>query len=393
MIFRNSFQGSILVQLVSADPAAALRAVSEKGITVYDAAMDPDGLTCSFRIPRQAYEALEKLAMRRGDELKMLEKKGIFWTLKSLIHRPVLCGGMLIMFLLTMLIPSRIFFFRVEGNSQISTNEILSIAQDCGIRFGMSRRELRSEKMKNALLEAIPQLQWAGINTAGCVATITVRERYNVDSTPSEGGVSSIVASRDGVIQELTVVRGNGVCKVGQAVKAGQVLISGYTDCGLSIRATRAQGEIYASTQRELTVISPMQWIQKGEEKTSSKKFALIFGKNRINFYKGSGISPSSCVKMYSESYLTLPGGFQLPVALVTEVWTEYESAQCVVTEEDTVAMMEEYANKYLSQQMIAGQILSGLQELASQEGVAILHGKYACREMIGQVRSEEIIR
>lgn len=393
MLFGNGFQGRMMVQLTSADPAAALRVINEKGITVRDAVMERDGLTCSFSIPRQAYKPLAAIAERRGDELKILQKKGMFWTVKNLVHRPVLCGGLLLLFVLTMLIPSRVFFFRVEGNSQISAKEILSVAQNCGIQFGMSRRELRSERIKNALLEAIPQLQWAGINTSGCVATITVRERQSVDTAPQVGGVSSIVASRDGVIQELTVVRGNGVCRVGQAVKAGQVLISGYTDCGLSIRAARAEGEIYASTQRNLSVVSPTQWAQKGEEKTSVKKIALIFGKKRINFYKGSGISDSSCVKMYSESYLTLPGGFQLPVTLVTEVWTEYEYADREVAGEDTAAMLERFAQDYLSQQMVAGQILSGTQELASQEGVVILHGKYACREMIGQVRSEEIIR
>lgn len=388
-----SIKSTILVQLVSADPAAALRAVSEKGITVYDAFMEQDGLTCRFRILRRSYKPLVAITKRRGDELTVLERKGVFWTLKGLSRRPVLCWGLLLVLLFSLYIPSRVFFFRVEGNGTIPTRMILAAAEDCGIRFGISRRELRSEKMKNALLEAVPQLQWAGINTAGCVATISVRERQGVESTPHVDGVSSIVASRDGVIQEFTVVRGNGLCKVGQAVKAGQVLISGYTDCGISIRATRAEGEIFASTQRQLTAITPSQWSQREGEGTKSKKIALIFGKKRINLYKDSGISHSSCVKMYTESYLTLPGGFRLPIALVTQTYAEYEPAQCVVTEENTTAMLEEFAKEYLSQQMIAGQVLSGTQETDSQEGVLVLRGKYACREMIGQVRSEEIIR
>jgi len=386
-------RSSLLVQIVSADPAATLRAVGEKGITVFDAVIDQDGLTCRFRILRRSYALLSTIAERRGDDLTILERKGIYWSLRSLAKRPVLCVGLLLIFLLTAFIPSRVFFFRVEGNVNIPEREILTVAESCGIRLGISRRELRSEKMKNALLEAVPQLQWAGINTSGCVATITVRERKITENEQIESGVSSIVASRDGVIEELTVVRGNGVCRVGQAVKAGQVLISGYTDCGISIRATRAEGEIYASTQRQLTVSSPTQWAQRGEETAVNKKIALIFGKKRINLYKDSGISPGSCVKMYSESYLTLPGGFQLPIALVTESWVSYECADCAVSGEDTATMLDEFAKKYLSEQMVAGQILSDAQTLETREGLTILQGKYACREMIGQVRSEEIIR
>lgn len=388
-----SMKGTVFVQLVSADPSAALRTMAEQGITVFDVSIGQDEMTCRFRIQRRYYIALESIAKRRGDQLTVLGRKGIFWALKGLAERPVLCCGMLIVFLLAVYLPSRIFFFRVEGNATVDTRAILAAAEECGIQFGISRRELRSEKMKNALLEAIPQLQWAGINTAGCVATISVRERQVVDSAPEKAGVSSIVASRDGVIQELTVLRGNGVCKVGQAVKAGQVLISGYTDCGISIRATRAEGEIYASTQRQLTVAAPTQWSQRGAQTLVSKNFSLIFGKNRINLWKDSGISPSSCVKMYSESYLTLPGGFQLPIALVTETYIACDFADCAVAGEDSAAMLEDFAATYLSQQMIAGQVLSGAQEMTAGEGVVILRGKYACYEMIGQVRSEEIIR
>ena len=92
-----------------------------------------------------------------------------------MLFRPVLLAGLGILFLLAMYLPSRVLFIRVEGNMQIPDRQILAAAEECGIRFGASRREVRSEKVKNALLSSVPQLQWAGVNTAGCVATISVR--------------------------------------------------------------------------------------------------------------------------------------------------------------------------------------------------------------------------
>lgn len=38
--------------------------------------------------------------------------------------------------------------------------------------------------MKNALLSAIPELQWAGVNTYGCRAVISVRERTLPERKP-----------------------------------------------------------------------------------------------------------------------------------------------------------------------------------------------------------------
>ena len=96
-----------------------------------------------------------------------------------------------------------------------------------------------------------------GVNTSGCVATVSVRERTDPEVTEQDSAVSNIVASRDGFIVSATVTRGNFLCRVGQSVKAGQVLISGYTDCGICIQATRAEGEIYAQTSRDFAAVTP----------------------------------------------------------------------------------------------------------------------------------------
>ena len=251
---------------------------------------------------------------------------------------------------------------------------------------------MRSEKMKNALLQSLPQLQWAGINTSGCVAVISVRERQLTEEKPEAGGVASIVATRDGVITTVTATKGNALCKIGQAVKAGQTLISGYTDCGLSIQAVRAEGEIYAKTERDLTVIAPCGYEQRVESADAEKKYALIIGKKRINLYFGSGILDGSCVKMYEENYVTLPGGFQLPVALVTEVWFCNESGNAQAESADA-SWLYDAAQRYLIGDMIAGQILSSDEELSQEDGIVTLSGHYACLEMIGKLREEEIVK
>ena len=96
---------------------------------------------------------------------------------------------------------------------------------------------------------------------------------------------------------------------------------------------------------------------------------------------------------MYEENYLTLPRGFRLPVALVTEVWTESEDSPCSLTGTDVTDLLTDFARRYLSRQMVAGKILASAQSQTEQEDVCVLYGKYACSEMIGQLHSEEIIR
>ena len=388
MDFWHSLTGSVTVEVVTADPTATLTYLHSREIPLQNVSV-PDELTLQITVQRPYMNAVLSIIEKRGEKSRILAHRGLFWTLRSMLSRPVLIGGLVILILLTTLLPTRMLFFCVEGNDHIPTRQILEIASQCGIRFGSARREVRSERVKNALLRAIPDLEWVGINTSGCVATISVRERNRVDETSEHKGVSSIVAACDGIIREITVTSGSTAFKVGQAVKAGQVLISGYTDCGLSIRAERAKGEILAETNRTLSLVMPQNDAQRGNLIRQSRKYSLIIGKKRINFYQDSGNLDTSCVKMYEENYVTLPGGFQLPIAIVTEICISYD--QTAATEYDDI-VLPSYAERYLRSHMVAGQILTKEETITQEDSVICLDGNYGCLEMIGREQSEEII-
>ena len=245
--------------------------------------------------------------------------------------------------------------------------------------------------MKNALLAAVPQLQWAGVNTRGCVAVISVRERPREEEESESTDVTGIAADRDGIILSVTVSRGNGLCVPGQAVKAGDILISGYTDCGLCNTATRAEGEILALTNRNLTVKTPSEGLIRLPVEKVKTNYSLIIGKKRINFAEGSGIYDASCVKMYSKYVLTLPGGFQLPVILEKETTLTHATAGESTLEEDATRLLKDFAQYYQNGQMISGTITHRLETVAEEHGAWSLTGIYTCREIIGIRVREQI--
>ena len=385
----KSLNGMVEVRLTSADPAAAVTQINAAGIPVFSAKREEDDIITVFSIRRQDIKKLKTLAQKRGYDVTLSRRSGIYWVGKRLLKRPVLVVGILLFLMIAMYLPTRVLFVEIEGNTTLPTRLILEKCQQCGITFGTSRRQVRSEKMKNALLQAVPELQWAGINTSGCTATITVRERIPAQLPQQQCGASSIVAIRDGVISSITATKGNALCKVGQAVKAGEVLISGYTDCGILIQATQAAGEVYAATNRDLTVVLPRKWQSQTAKTATEEKYSVILGKNRINFYKGSGILGTTCDKMYEESYVTLPGGFQMPIIFVKETWTYYEETEVSLPQPELSA----YAQAYLQQQMVAGSIISSDESTALEDERYRFQGNYACTEMIGQVRSEEAIK
>lgn len=384
--------GLVEVSVIAADPAEALAELGRMGIPAEGVRIREEELLLSFFVQQKDLKRVRIWAEKKGFGFKLHRFGPIFTLLKSAAKRPVLLIGVAFLLFLSWWLPSRILFVQVEGNQNVPANLILEEAENCGITFGVPRREIRSEKVKNALLQAVPQLQWAGVNTRGCVAVITVRERSVTAQEHEVKCVCSLVADRDGIITRFTVTGGNCQLRSGQAVKRGEVLVSGYTDCGLCIRAEHSGGEIFAETGRDLTVRTPSEYLLEGEERATEQKFALIIGKNRINLYKGSGISGIGCDKIYSEYYMTLPGGFRLPIKLVTETVT-YCLEPTIAEDPEARQRLATFADDYLPGQMVAGRILSRVETIAQEEGYLRMQGYYACEEMIARRRSEEIIK
>lgn len=388
-IFR-SLSGMLLVELTSADISGMLRTVNEAGITVRDVQTGGD-LTVCFTVAQRDLHSIEMLASRKGARVKLIARKGIFWSILGLTHRPVLVMGLAVLLSLSLFLPSRVLFVKVEGNGRVPERLITEAAQEAGIRFGASRRAVRSEKMKNELLGTLPQLQWAGVNTYGCTAVISVRERAVETRHQAEAAVSRIIASSDGVITSCTVTGGSGLCSVGQAVQKGQVLISGYTDCGGVTISGRAKGEVFAETLHGLTAVMPSSSQIRTRHKSLKTNFSLLIGKKRINFYKGSGISDGSCVKMSTQYHLTLPGGYVLPLSLTKETIASYDTEEMPVSEENAGTLLSELSRQYLQRNLVALAILDADELLQSCGDCWRLDGIYACTEMIGREQGEQI--
>lgn len=380
----------IRVAMTSADVNGALQAIAERNIAVFDVVYE-DVLHICFSIHEKNRSALLVLAQNRGEQIEIEQSNRLARILFMPYRRPVLMVGLALIVFLACWLPTRVLFVRVEGNKTIPAKSILEQARLCGIRFGANRREVRSEKMKNSLLAALPELQWAGINTYGCTAVIMVRERNDLHAANENTGLVSIVALRDSIIREIIVHQGNSLCVVGQVVKAGQTLVSAYTDCGIYIRATGAKAEIYGDTQRSLSVILPTEFDGRASILRNYKKYSLVIGKKRINFFQGSGILGGTCAKICVEKYITLPGGFVLPIGIVCEQIIEYNVSTVILDSAESI--LSQFADVYLRNLMQAGNVQRADCVYFHGEDFCRLEGTFSCYEMIGTTRTEEAIK
>ena len=389
MRFWGSENNLVTVALTGAELCKTLSEISTQNIKLYNVSWKSELdilLQCS---PRDVLK-IQQISESKGDSLKILKHTGTAHTLDRCRNRYVLMTGCIILILLTVFVPTRIFFFQVEGNERISARQILAAAENCGIRFGITRRELRSEKMKNALLSAMPELKWAGINTFGCTAVISVREREIGESQTPQKYVSNVISARDGYVTSCIVTKGRAVCKPGEIVRAGQLLISGYNDCGICVQVTGAEGEICANTERAFEAVMPSVCMSRTVIKDEIKYVSFIAGKKRIKLWKDSGIWDTTCGRIYEEYYITLPGGFRLPFCIAIESITKWECKETEYTRDMIDDDIRKFAQTSVLRQMVSGSILSQEHDIVYDNESFILSSDFLCSEMIGRTITEE---
>lgn len=387
----KSITGMVRIRVESADPAQLLSAFNRVGVRLYNVTYINE-LAVELTIHAADLPSATSIVEKRGEQIVDRGRKGLLFAIRKVTSRPVLIAGLLLLLVLSVFLPSRILFVEVEGNREVPERLIIEHAAQAGIQFGASRSAVRSEKLKNTLLGELPQLQWAGVNTRGCVAVITVTERDPEPVDNDSAPISHVIATRDGVIRSITASSGTPLCQIGQAVEKGQVLVSGYTDCGIAIKAQRAEAEIFAQTNRFMRTITPTSYSHRGDILARTQKYRIILGKKQINLWKDSGISDATCVKMYKEWYLTLPGGFVLPVGIGVEYCTTYDASVLETADVTNSVWLEKWSEDYLLSHMVCGQIINRKISVAHENGVQQLSANYDCVEIIGSNRDEELI-
>lgn len=116
--------------------------------------------------------------------------------------------------------------------------------------------QLTSGTLVNRALLELEDVGFLTINIKGIRAEVVVREAPVKPEIVDKNKRADVVAVRDGVILEVGAKAGKEMVKEGDAVLKGEVLISGLvtyengTGESFSSRQLRAEGEVWAITER-----------------------------------------------------------------------------------------------------------------------------------------------
>lgn len=382
--FVRFLQGYYRVQIHGAAPEQALNRLTKERIPFWDI-QRLDDFTCNISVRRKQVDAVLELSSKIQDRAEILEEIGLFCHFRGLKRRKAFVVSVLLIFALAFVLQNFIWCIHVEGNETIPSAQILRELENLGVGFGTRGNAIVPQELKNRMLNRIPQLEWLTVNHSGGLATVIVREREAAPPKVDQTSITNLVASRDCIIDQMEILSGQAVCKIGQTVSEGQMLVSGYADWEHCIQATPSLGEIYGRTWRRQNAVIPASYQKKAEMGNTHTRYALIFGQKRINLFGNSGIWGDSCDKMTRYHTLSLPGGYTFPATLVVETATERTTEAESISGSDAQAQLLAGTSEAVRADMIAGEILKSNLKMKKRNGVYRLTGTYECREMVAR--------
>ena len=308
-----------------------------------------------LKILLKDYKKLHKIKGKNRITTRVVSRHGLPFTFRKYRLRVGFAAGFLLYFAILFYMQSFVWNINIVGNERISSDEIISVCRELGLKEGTPLRTVNSEALRTRLALKLPDIAWASVNIEGATATVNISE--SLPTEKSDKSPCNLVAARDGIIERLEVAEGTVVCKVGQTVKAGDLLVSGITDYkdGTS-KFGRSSGKVYAKTERTLSYLATFVQSQKVYLGEPQNRRVLSFFGTDIPLYLGS-------LKGNFERNVTVRrcewNGAYLPITLTEAAFYRVDSKAFLIDE----AIARELALQKLSeleeQELMDAEILS----------------------------------
>lgn len=280
------------------------------------------------------FKKLRKLRGNSGIKVHIAGRRGLPFILRRYRHRSGLAVGFALFLLLNAVASMFIWNIRVEGNNKLTEGEIRGYLADIGIREGSLSRNVDCETARLKLAIMSDTISWASLTIEGSQLIVAVSEREPIDKTDTTP--CNLVASRNGVIDEIHALTGVTAVKVGDTVTKGQLLVSGVVEYSTgSSKFLAAKGDVFAITTRDITVTQPYKVTRTQRTGRVKKRSVLSFFTLNVPLYVGDIKFPYE--KTVQTHFISTDSAY-LPIRLTTASFFETEEVQITLTEENAKA-------------------------------------------------------
>lgn len=251
------------------------------------------------------YKKLRAVAKLSGMKLSCVSKYGLPFFLFKNRNRVGLAFGAAFFVLFMSIMSLFIWSIETVGSENISDAELLSVAEEYGLKTGCFRPFVDVHEISDGMIKSLNgRLLWVAVNISGSRAVVEVRDYIEKPESKTYSEPSNLVADFDGLLLSLEVHNGTKANFEGNGVKKGDLLISGIVENrDLSSVFYEARGTVTALHNNTVKAEVPLVGsCKRCIAKRSVYTLRLFWLKIPLGFFKSGG----SYDEFKSESVLEL---------------------------------------------------------------------------------------
>ncbi len=252
-------------------------------INVWDIESDKNSIRLKISI--RDFKNLRTIKGKTHFKIKILKKFGLVFLTRRYIWRLGIPVGVFLFFITLNILAMFVWNIIVVGNESVPTNAILTACENIGIKNGVMTKNIDSQLLREKLLLECKGLSWCSFNVEGSRVTVNVSE---IKNSTDKDVPCNIVSDYNCIISEILVESGVPAVQKGQAVKKGDLLVSGVSDISGVNKFIHAKANIKADITESVEVSSVFSQEKRRLTGKVVNKSVLEFFGIKIPLYLGS---------------------------------------------------------------------------------------------------------
>lgn len=178
-------------------------------------------------MPAKDFKKIRRHANKLRCKVHIEQRGGAPFVARRAIKRPVLWIGCLVAIAALALASTRIWVIRIEGNSRVAVATLQRALAQSGLHVGAARPKDTFDTLADTVAAYDERIAWIGLKLNGVCLTVSVSEAEYDMLAIDPKLPCNVVAVKDGVLTQILTLEGATDFKVGDYVRAGDLLISG----------------------------------------------------------------------------------------------------------------------------------------------------------------------
>jgi len=300
------------------------------------------GVKLYLNIGIKDFKKLKNIARKTNCKIKISKKKGIPFILHRYKKRKIFAIFLIIIAFAIYTSSKYVWNIEVQVEDNLQIEQIEEDLADLGLRKGVLKSKIETDKLINELRLKRNDISWIGIDLKGTNVIIKAVKSDEKPDLLDNSDYCNIVARKSGIITTIIAQNGTAVVNVGDEVNEGDILIAGYMEGKYTDkRYVHSLGVVQAKIKYQKSEKIYLNQEKLRDTGNEEKKFQIKFNNFQINFYKT--LSKFKIYDtIYTEKNLKIFSNFYLPISIVEITNKEQIKEEKTYSKEEVIELGKE---------------------------------------------------